>query len=120
MTFGVKLPVGKPVRAASLSFMRSIKPSLRPWVRGGLTLFVDSMFEAGEEMSQGLIANRSLGKENDWGELWYEGSIGFGMRLFFGGGGLALRSVTDRGRGIINKRRQAGRPSALENCWTKE
>ena len=68
------------------------------WLRRGGNLLLSSLFEGGEEIGQSLISNRALGEENDWRRLLYEGSIGLGIGLVFGGGGTALDTAMGRYR----------------------
>ena len=68
------------------------------WLRRGGNLLLSSLFEGGEEIGQSLISNRALGEENDWGRLLYEGAVGVGVGLVFGGGGTALDTAMGRYR----------------------
>ena len=68
------------------------------WLRRGGSLLLSSLFEGGEEIGQSLISNRALGAENDWGQLMYEGLVGVGVGLVFGGGGTALDTAVGRYR----------------------
>ena len=68
------------------------------WLRRGGNLLLSSLFEGGEEIGQSLISNRALGEENDWGQLLYEGAVGVGVGLVFGGGGTALDTAMGRYR----------------------
>jgi hypothetical protein len=77
------------------------------WLKKGLELLASGGFEAGEEIAQGVVSNLSLGRENNWPELFYEGSIGFGMGMVFGGGGMAVRTAADRLLGRAEERLQA-------------
>jgi hypothetical protein len=75
------------------------------WAKAGrkvLDLAVSGLFEAGEEMSQRLVSDVSLGVQSPWGEVFYEGAVGFGVGTAFGIGGTALRVAADRITGNIS------------------
>jgi len=115
---GPIVPVGPGVRGwllgAGKSMLFGKADPLNPlaWWKRGWNFALSSGMEGVEEIAQGLISNRALGEENDWGELAYEGFIGVANGLIFSGVGNALNLTLSKMRENRAGARNAARARA--------